>query len=97
MWRIPRSCFPGSRSNPARGGKARSARTCRAAGFDPAMQACGEILRSNRDMGLHADSLTPIALRMRDGEWEYPGGIEEPDLSGYDRFITGTDDGGEER
>ena len=70
---------------------------CRAAGFDPAMQACGEILRSNRDMGLHADSLTPIALRMRDGEWEYPGGIEEPDLSGYDRFITGTDDGGEER
>ena len=34
---------------------------------------------------------------MRDGEWEYPGGIEEPDLSGYDRFITGTDDGGEER
>ena len=63
---------------------------CRAAGFDPAMQACGEILRSNRDMGLHADSLTPIALRMRDGEWEYPGGIEEPDLSGYDRFITGT-------
>ena len=28
MWRIPRSCFPGSRSNPARGGKARSARTC---------------------------------------------------------------------
>ena len=43
---------------------------CRAAGFDPAMQACGEILRSNRDMGLHADSLTPIALRMRDGEWE---------------------------
>ncbi len=26
-----------------------------------------------------------------------PGGIEEPDLSGYDRFITGTDDGGEER
>ena len=31
---------------------------CRAAGFDPAMQACGEILRSNRDMGLHADSLT---------------------------------------
>ena len=32
-----------------------------------------------------------------DGEWEYPGGIEEPDLSGYDRFITGTDDGGEER
>ena len=45
---------------------------CRAAGFDPAMQACGEILRSNRDMGLHADSLTPIALRMRDGEWEYP-------------------------
>ena len=45
----------------------------------------------------HADSLTPIALRMRDGEWEYPGGIEEPDLSGYDRFITGTDDGGEER
>ncbi|MFQ9789920.1 MAG: IS21 family transposase [Bifidobacterium bifidum] len=24
---------------------------CRAAGFDPAMQACGEILRSNRDMG----------------------------------------------
>ena len=31
---------------------------------------------------------------MRDGEWEYPGGIEEPDLSGYDRFITGTDDGG---
>ena len=69
----------------------------RAAGFDPAMQACGEILRSNRDMGLHADSLTPIALRMRDGEWEYPGGIEEPDLSGYDRFITGTDDGGEER
>lgn len=48
-------------------------------------------------MGLHADSLTPIALRMRDGEWEYPGGIEEPDLSGYDRFITGTDDGGEER
>jgi len=70
---------------------------CRAAGFDPAMQACGEILRSNRDMGLHADMLTPIALRMRDGEWEYPGGIEEPDLSGYDRFITGTDDGGEER
>lgn len=70
---------------------------CRAAGFDPAMQACGEILRSNRDMGLHADTLTPIALRMRDGEWEYPGGIEEPDLSGYDRFITGTDDGGEER
>ena len=70
---------------------------CRAAEFDPAMQACGEILRSNRDMGLHADSLTPIALRMRDGEWEYPGGIEEPDLSGYDRFITGTDDGGEER
>lgn len=50
---------------------------CRAAGFDPAMQACGEILRSNRDMGLHADSLTPIALRMRDGEWEYPGGIED--------------------
>ena len=48
-------------------------------------------------MGLHADTLTPIALRMRDGEWEYPGGIEEPDLSGYDRFITGTDDGGEER
>ena len=45
---------------------------CRAAGFDPAMQACGEILRSNRDMGLHADTLTPIALRMRDGEWEYP-------------------------
>ena len=43
---------------------------CRAAGFDPAMQACGEILRSNRDMGLHADSLTPIALRMRDGEWK---------------------------
>lgn len=43
------------------------------------------------------NSLTPIALRMRDGEWEYPGGIEEPDLSGYDRFITGTDDGGEER
>ena len=42
-------------------------------------------------------TLTPIALRMRDGEWEYPGGIEEPDLSGYDRFITGTDDGGEER
>ena len=37
---------------------------CRAAGFDPAMQACGEILRSNRDMGLHADSLTPIALRI---------------------------------
>ena len=36
-------------------------------------------------------------MRMRDGEWEYPGGIEEPDLSGYDRFITGTDDGGEER
>ena len=66
---------------------------CRAAGFDPAMQACGEILRSNRDMGLHADSLTPIALRMRDGEWECSG-IEEPDLSGYDRFITGTDDGG---
>ena len=25
---------------------------CRAAGFDPAMQACGEILRSNRDMGV---------------------------------------------
>lgn len=48
--------------------------------FDPAMQACGEILRSNRDMGPHADSLTPIALRMRDGEWEYPGGTEEPDL-----------------
>ena len=54
---------------------------CRAAGFDPAMQACGEILRSNRDMGLHADSLTPIALRMRDGEWEYPRRDREPDLS----------------
>ena len=51
---------------------------CRAAGFDPAMQACGEILRSNRDMGLHADSLTPIALRMRDGEWEYPAGSRSP-------------------
>ena len=38
-----------------------------------------------------------VGQRMRDGEWEYPGGIEEPDLSGYDRFITGTDDGGEER
>ena len=54
---------------------------CRAAGFDPAMQACGEILRSNRDMGLHADSLTPIALRMRDGECGIPRRIEEPDLS----------------
>lgn len=64
---------------------------CRAAGFDPAMQACGEILRSNRDMGLHADMLTPIALRMRDGDWEYPGEITEPDLSGYDRFITDID------
>ena len=64
---------------------------CRAAGFDPAMQACDEILRSNRDMGLHADMLTPIALRMRDGDWEYPGEITEPDLSGYDRFITDID------
>ena len=70
---------------------------CRAAGFEPAMRACDEILRSNRDMGLHADSPAPIALRMRDGEREYPGEIEEPDLSGYDRFITGTDDGREER
>ena len=70
---------------------------CRAPGSIPRCRRAGEILRSNRDMGLHADSLTPIALRMRDGEWEYPGGIEEPDLSGYDRFITGTDDGGEER
>ncbi|MBW3089230.1 IS21 family transposase [Bifidobacterium miconisargentati] len=69
---------------------------CRAAGFEPAMQACGEILRCNKDMGLHADSLTPIALRMRDGDWEYPGAVAEPDLSGYDRFITDTDDHGKE-
>ena len=61
---------------------------CQAAGFGPVMQACGEILACNRDMGLHADSLTPIALRMRDGDWQYPGAIDEPDLSGYDRFIT---------
>ena len=65
---------------------------CRAAGFEPAMRACDEILRCNKDMGLHADSLTPIALRMRDGDWEYPGAVAEPDLTGYDRFITGTDE-----
>ncbi|OZG56692.1 integrase [Bifidobacterium myosotis] len=61
---------------------------CQAAGFEPVMQACDEILACNRDMGLHADTLTPIALRMRDGDWQYPGAIDEPDLSGYDRFIT---------
>lgn len=75
-------------------------RTCRSHGRHPHAHTAHFLLNrhsSNRDMGLHADSLTPIALRMRDGEWEYPGGIEEPDLSGYDRFITGTDDGGEER
>ena len=67
----------------------------RAAGFEPVMQACDEILACNKDMGLHADSLTPIALRMRDGDWEYPGAMDEPDLSGYDECITGTghDDG----
>ena len=43
------------------------------------MQACGEILRSNGDMAC-AGSLTPIALRMRDGEWEYPAD-REPDLA----------------
>ena len=57
------------------------------------MQACGEILRSNRD---NADSLTPIALRMRDGG-EYPGGIEEPDLSGYDGSSPARTTEGEER
>ncbi|PST46876.1 IS21 family transposase [Bifidobacterium callitrichos] len=72
------------------------AHACAAAGFEPAMQACDEILACNRDMGLHADTLTPIALRMRDGDWEYPGAIEEPDLSGYDEFITGAGHDGEE-
>ena len=67
---------------------------CRAASSIPRCRRAARSCAQNRDMGLHADSLTPIALRMRDGEWEYPGGIEEPDLSGYDRFITGTDDGG---
>lgn len=70
---------------------------CRIAGLDPAMQACGEILCSNRDMGLYVDSLAPIALRIRDGGWEYPGGIEGPDLNGYDRLVIGTGDGGEEQ
>lgn len=69
----------------------------RAAGFEPVMQACDEILRHDRDTGLHADSLTPIALRMRDGDREYPGAVTEPDLSGYDRFITGTTSGKDER
>ena len=36
------------------------------------MQACGEILRLNRDMGLHADSFHPDQPRMRDGEWNTP-------------------------
>ena len=64
------------------------AHACAAAGFEPVIQACDEILACNRDMGLHADTVTPIALRMRDGDWQYPGVIDEPDLSGYDRFIT---------
>ena len=68
----------------------------RAAGSGPAMQACDEILGTNRDLGLHADSPAPIALRMRDGEREYPGAIDEPDLSGCDRFIARTGDDGKE-
>lgn len=70
---------------------------CRAAGFDPAMQACGEILRSNRGTWACTRTRSPRSRCACATAREYPGGIEEPDLSGYDRFITGTDDGGEER
>lgn len=70
---------------------------CRAAGFEPAMQACGEILDANRDMGLRTDTLIPIALRMSEGDWQYPGALPEPDLTAYDAFIAaGSDSPGKE-
>ena len=72
------------------------AHACAAAGFGPVMQACDEILAHNKNMGLHANPPAPIALRMRDGDRQYPGAIEEPDLSGYDEFITGTRHDGKE-
>ena len=51
---------------------------CRAAGFDPAMQACGEILRSNRDMGLHADTLHPYRGACATASGNTPAGSRSP-------------------
>lgn len=59
------------------------AESCRTAGFAPAMDACRRLRQTAGTRPPRADELTPVAMRIRDGE-AAPSG---PDLSAYDLFL----------
>ena len=74
------------------------AQAAETAGFDNAMLAASDSIGLRPDAGPADTDLVSLALRRRDGDWD-EASDQGPDLTGYDRFITGTgpDDGEEGR
>lgn len=66
------------------------ARATKAAGFDNAMLAASDSIDLRPETGPADTDLVSLALRHRDGDWD-EAYAQGPDLTGYDRFITGTD------
>lgn len=71
------------------------AQAAEAAGFDNAMLAASDSIGLRPDAGPADTDLVSLALRHRDGDWDEASG-QGPDLTGYDRFITGTGPEGKE-
>lgn len=71
------------------------AQAAEAAGFDNAMLAASDSIGLRPDARPADTDLVSLALRHRDGDWD-EARDQGPDLTGYDRFITGTGPEGKE-
>lgn len=71
------------------------AQAAEAAGFDDAMLAASDSIGLRPDAGPADTDLVSLALRHRDGDWD-EASDQGPDLTGHDRFITGTGPEGKE-